>query len=111
VGGNQFQLTNDEREAKKIVVVTPNALRGYDIQWTDRLKYLGITVRSGKKCEIDISVSLQKAYSAANSIWSKTKYVSEIVMFYELCFSDSFLCARGCNFVTVTAKTICYLCK
>jgi len=48
---------------------------------------------SGKKCEIDISVSLRKAYnttyvseirlnlieSAANSILSKTKYVSEIV--------------------------------
>jgi len=50
-----------------------------DIQWTDRLKYLGITVCSGKKCEIDISVSLRKAYSAANSILSKTKYVSEIV--------------------------------
>ena len=50
-----------------------------DIQWTDRLKYLGITVCSGKKSKIDISVSLRKAYRAANSILSKTKYVSEIV--------------------------------
>ena len=53
------------------------------MQWIDRLKYIGrpITVCSGKKCEIDISVSLPKAYSAANSILSKTKYVSEIVRF------------------------------
>ena len=36
-------------------------------------------VCSGKKCEIDISVYLRKAYSAANSSLSKTKYVSEIV--------------------------------
>jgi len=65
-----------------------------DIQWTDRLKYLlYYCMYSGKKCEIDISVSLRKAYnttyvseirlnlieSAANSILSKTKYVSEIV--------------------------------
>jgi len=34
---------------------------------------------SDKKCEIDISVSLRKAYNAANSILSKTRYVSEIV--------------------------------
>ena len=55
------------------------------MQWIDRLKYLGRPIRptvcSGKKCEIDISVSLPKAYSAANSILSKTKYVSEIVRF------------------------------
>jgi len=60
-----------------------------DIQWTDRLKYLGITVCSGKKCEIDISVSLRKAYSAANSILSKTKYVSEIV---RLNLIESYVC-------------------
>ena len=52
-----------------------------DIQWTDRLKYLSIRplLYVVVKCEIDISVSLRKAYSAANSILSKTKYVSEIV--------------------------------
>jgi len=52
-----------------------------DIQWTDRLKYLSIRplLYVVVKCEIDISVSLRKAYSAAYSILSKTKYVSEIV--------------------------------
>ena len=68
----------------------------------DKLQFLLLIISmtvssvSDKKCEIDISVSLRKAYNAANSILSKTRYVSEIVrlnLIESYVFPILFLCA------------------
>lgn len=54
-------------------------LHNDNIKWVDRLRYLGVHLCAGRTLKFDISVVLRKAYGAANSIFAKTKYVSDTV--------------------------------
>jgi len=59
--------------------VLPNLrLCNTDVFWCNKLKYLGLTFVSGKKLVVDISPVLRKFYTAANAIFSCSKYVSDI---------------------------------
>jgi exonuclease III len=50
------------------------------IQWVDSIKYLGVTVSSGKFFKTDLSATRRKFFASVNSILSKCKYTSELVM-------------------------------
>ena len=54
-------------------------LHNDNIKCVDRLRYLGVHLCAGRTLKFDISVVLRKAYGAANSIFAKTKYVSDTV--------------------------------
>ena len=49
------------------------------IQWTDKLKYLGISIVSGVKFTIDFSETRRKFFVSVNTILSKCKYSSDLV--------------------------------
>ena len=62
---------------------------GYDsISWTTSLKYLGMFFTARHKLECDIDYSVRKFYTAANTIYSCSKFASEI--------SKSFLMEMFC---------------
>jgi len=49
-----------------------------NVLWCDRIKYLGMHIVSDKCFKLDISASVRKFYTAANAIYSHTKYVQEL---------------------------------
>ena len=49
------------------------------IQWTDKLKYLGVNIVSGVKFTIDFSETRRKFFVSVNTILSKCKYSSDVV--------------------------------
>ena len=49
------------------------------IQWSDKVKYLGITLMSSKSFKVDFSEIRRKFFITVNSILCKCKYTTDIV--------------------------------
>jgi len=83
---------------------------GYDsISRITSLKYLGMffTVRQKLKCDIDYSV--HKFYTVANTIYSHSKFASEISKLFLMetfCFP---LISCGCECINYDSKNLCQL--
>jgi hypothetical protein len=58
---------------------SPMNINGNIIQWTDKLKYLGINIVSGVKFTIDFSETRRKFFVSVNTILSKCTYSSDVV--------------------------------
>jgi len=52
------------------------------ISWSENLKYFGLSFKAGKTLTVDVTTSLRKFYTAANSICSHTKYASEVTKLF-----------------------------
>ena len=83
---------------------------GWDsISWVTRLKYLGMFFNAGHKLECDIDYSVCKFYTATNTIYSRSKFTSEISQLFLLetfCLS---LISYGCQCVIYDSKKLCQL--
>jgi len=56
---------------------------GHDtISWNDSLKYLGVYFKSGHTLLIDSEITIRKFYAAANAIYSRVKFASEMTVLY-----------------------------
>ena len=56
---------------------------GHDtISWNDSLKYLGVYFTSGHTLLIDSETTIRKFYDAANAIYSRVKFASEMTVLY-----------------------------
>jgi hypothetical protein len=58
---------------------TPMSIGGEQIQWAQKLKYLGITLNSSSVFTVDLSEIRRKFYVAINSILSQCNYTSDII--------------------------------
>ena len=53
-------------------------IKDSEIQWVNKIKYLGITIISGNKFVIDLAETRRKFFASVNTILSKCKYTSDI---------------------------------
>ena len=51
------------------------------LQWCDKIKYLGIFIKSDARFRVDYSEARRKYFSALNSIVCNSKFCTEIVIF------------------------------
>jgi hypothetical protein len=60
---------------------TPSAMHipGSQIEWSEKMKYLGVTVKSGCKFAIDVAELRRTFFISVNSILSHCSYTSDIV--------------------------------
>ena len=58
---------------------TPMSVSGLKIQWIEKIKYLGITLRKANKFTVDLSEARRKFFTSVNSILSKCKFTSDLV--------------------------------
>jgi len=58
---------------------------GHDtVSWNDSLKYLGVYFKSGHTLLNDSETTIRKFYAAANAIYSRVKFASEMTVLYLL---------------------------
>ena len=55
------------------------SINGSVVLWTNKIKYLGLTLLAGRKWTIDLSETRRKFFASVNSIFSKCKYTSDLV--------------------------------
>ena len=83
---------------------------GHDsISWTRSLKYLGMFFTAGQKLESDIGCSIRKFYTAANTIYSCSKYASKNVEMLKLFLMETFclpLISYGCECLYYDSKKV-----
>lgn len=63
----------------KVATPPPMVLDGAAIQWTDRIKYLGLTLVAGVKFKIDLADARRKFFVSTNTILNKCKYTCDVV--------------------------------
>ena len=56
----------------------PMSINGLEIKWVDKMKYLGISLVSGKKFMVDLQETRRKFFISINTILNKCKYASDI---------------------------------
>ena len=59
--------------------ISPMILNGLQIQWVDKIKYLGIILTSSKRFTVDHKETRRKFFVSVNTIFSKCKFTSDIV--------------------------------
>jgi len=65
-------------------VISPNVLDGQAVEWSDRLKYLGIYLASSKFVKFDINSVKSSFYVACNSVFSHRHGVDELALLLTL---------------------------
>jgi len=75
------------------------------ISWSKSLKYLGLSFKAGKTLTVNVTTSLHKFYTAANSICSHTKYASEVTKLF-LVESCLLLIIYGCEALNFNSHVI-----
>jgi len=63
----------------KLGRIEPMIISGSQVQWVDKIKYLGITLSSAKRLTVDYKEIRRKFFVCVNTIFSKCKYTSDIV--------------------------------
>jgi len=60
------------------VLVDRLKLGNDNVTWSDHLKYLGITLKSGKRLQSDLDLCVRRFYTAVNSVYCNTHVASEV---------------------------------
>src|SRR5271166_3080118 len=63
----------------KCAAPEPMIICNDSIQWADKVKYLGITLTSGKSFNVDFADTRRKFFLSVNTILNKCSYTSDIV--------------------------------
>ena len=59
--------------------ISPLIINGSQVQWVDKIKYLGIILPSAKRFTVDFKETRRKFFVSVNTIFSKCKFTSDIV--------------------------------
>ena len=70
-------------------VISPMVLDGQAVEWSDRLKYLGIYLASSKFVKLDINPVKRSFYAACNSIFSHSHGVDELALLLTVTLQES----------------------
>src|ERR1700690_652683 len=85
VGDNLGIKFNSKKSACMIIApnklnpIAPMIINGLQVQWVDKIKYLGIMLSSAKHFTIDYKETRRKFFVSVNTVLSKCKFTSDIV--------------------------------
>jgi hypothetical protein len=84
--GNELEIKFNSAKSKCISIgpmrslkLAPVSINGSEIQWVEKIKYLGLTLVAGKVFAIDLSETRRKFFVSVNVILSKCQHCSDIV--------------------------------
>ena len=93
----------------KALHISPMSINGAPMQWVKNIKYLGLSLVSGKKFSVDFKDVRRKFFIAVNSILSKCKFTSDIVkleLMESQCLPILLYCIESLNLSNVQVKAV-----
>ena len=63
----------------KLSSISPLIINGSQVQWVDKIKFLGIILSSAKRFTVDFKETRRKFLVSVYTIFSKCKFTSDIV--------------------------------
>ena len=109
--GLKWSLTYNPSKSKTMIFgtcksVKPLTMYGSELQLVNEVKYLGVTVVSGRTFSINISPTLRKFRSAANTILNAHKKSSEPVLMKLIYAVAVPLLTYACESIPITSRQI-----